>query len=55
MVKRIIRNKNKFLLLFLAVIISITSFAFTYGVVRTFGDENTVSQGVSGNTVYLKK
>ena len=53
MVKRIIRNKNKFLLLFLAVIISITSFAFTYGVVRTFGDENTVSQGVSGNTVYL--
>ena len=53
MVNKIIRNKNRALLVFLASIISITSFAFTYGSLKTFGDANTVSQGISGDTVYL--
>ena len=53
MIKKIIKNKEKSLLLFLAIIISITSFAFTYGAVRTFGDENTVDKGATTDTVYL--
>ena len=47
------KNKDKTLLIFLGVLVSITSFAFTYGVVRTFGDQNTVSEGTTTNTVYV--
>ena len=53
MIKKLFKNKEKTLLVFIAIIISVTSFAFTYGVVRTFGDENTVSEGRTTDTVYI--
>ena len=53
MIKKVKENKEKALLILVAIIISITSFAFTYGVVRTFGDANTVSEGTTTDTVYV--
>ncbi len=52
MFKKIKLNKRSFLLIFLVIIIPVSSIVLTYGVLRDKSDEN-VYNGINGDTVYI--